>query len=210
METSYLVENALVSKNVFILASSGLFLLRKLISGNDSVIAIRSSLEGNLAGAVYAPENTFMKHSPNCLYPQISYIFWSFGDSALTALKTVVFSTLADVTNGVWSESRTARNFSLKDTTTFIDFERDHDTDSNLYLIGDPCGRTDLRRCGVGVSIIVENIVRGFRSSYSFPATLIFTGLSFHSNGVDVFAYGNELWHSIDRGLTWRKIFHTV
>ncbi|KAJ3220294.1 GTPase-activating protein S23 [Dinochytrium kinnereticum] len=134
-------------------------------------------------------------------------IFEAFRNLSLpdNMLDTVVFSTVANASLGIWSETREVAEFSLRPKSMFLDFERDYDSDSVIYLVGEPCSDSSFRRCGVNVSVIVENLSSKKRTMFAFPGDAIFLGLIFHSNGVDLFAYGTEFWHSIDRGKTWGR-----
>lgn len=46
--------------------------------------------------------------------------------------------------------------------------------------------------------------------SFSFPKTDILVGFARHSNAIDVFVYGNSLWHSVDGGKTFNMVYNTT
>ncbi|KAJ3103914.1 hypothetical protein HDU97_009726 [Phlyctochytrium planicorne] len=110
----------------------------------------------------------------------------------------------AKALNGNCSTVRNIQDISSLEAAFFIDVERDFDNDAILYLVG----LSGDRKSGApGLIVIEDRKSQRILSQFQFPESFLVLGISFHANNVDLFAYGSELWRSIDRGRTWSRIY---
>ncbi|KAJ3377999.1 hypothetical protein HDU84_008032 [Entophlyctis sp. JEL0112] len=172
----------------------------------SKIITGQSVLDGGsstaLSGTLYVTGST------DCLNKNESFAFVSFSSSS-TLRNNLIYSNEYNLTLNIWSSTIQIADIPwLTGSYQFVDMKRFSPTKTNIILAGIPsslCGSTD---CAVQAVTFIHDPTSGkFSNAYAFPLGTIVVGIGCHSNGIDCYVYGSELWHSIDGGNNWNFIF---
>ncbi|KAJ3417295.1 hypothetical protein HDV05_005751 [Chytridiales sp. JEL 0842] len=150
--------------------------------------------------------------SSNCYTPQEEFIFVTYPGTTGIPQTAVTFTTSSRIPDTTWSDAIDVSSIPGFDLNYRFNYAlRDMTLRTNLYLIGQSstlCGPSVV--CVSTASVVIHNTSLAssqYTTSFTFPATFLVVGLEFHSNGVDLYAYGSELWHSVDGGYNFVQLY---
>ncbi|KAJ3139409.1 Golgi transport complex subunit 1 [Physocladia obscura] len=149
----------------------------------------------------------YVSSSTNCLDETENYVFVAFSTSSLR--NNLIYSTENGIRENLWSNRIQMSSISSAlSTYQFLDMKRYTPSSSNIYLVGIPISTCGSTNCANNAIVVIHNISAGtYTQVFTFPTSNVLVGLACHSNMIDCYAYGSELYHSIDGGNNWEKLF---
>jgi hypothetical protein len=166
--------------------------------------------------AIDSPANAlseyFLSSSSSCYGSLQRYIYVSYPGTTGAAQTALTYTTLNDLSSGTaWKGPIEASSIPGFNTAHRFNFAtHDHSSKLNMYLIGQSSANCGTVNCVSTASVVLHNTSttsNAFTTSFTFPASFLVVGLEFHANGLDLYAYGSELWHSVDGGYNFVQLY---
>ncbi|KAI9366886.1 cation channel sperm-associated protein subunit beta protein family-domain-containing protein [Zopfochytrium polystomum] len=147
-----------------------------------------------------------MRASVDCLDPSESFVYVGFDTMGSGLTSNLIFTTPKG-TSGAWSSPLSPNSFGLDKTYMFLASVRHTPSSTHLFLFGQVQTGCGSATCGKSAAVGRLNSLTGVYSmSFTFPPSFLAVGMELHGNGFDLYAFGTELWHSVDGGGTWLRV----
>ncbi|KAJ3235481.1 hypothetical protein HDU81_000424 [Chytriomyces hyalinus] len=209
------IQDAVVMQSGVLLSTNrGLYMSSKIPSSSQtSPITFRQVMTGasRVDDGVTSvlPASLVLGSTADCVTFGGTYLYVAFAGPTTSIASSLIYTTEANLSSNSWSSVLSSSSISgLNSAYSFFGMARYAALSSNVYLLGVPSTSCGTASCAMSAAIVLHNTTSNATSvAFTFPSSASLVGLSLHMNGLDLYAYGSKLWHSIDGGRNWIELF---
>ena len=138
----------------------------------------------------------------NCFSNIGGYIFLTYPSPGQTRVSNLLYTISDFLTEGkAWPSPITIASMGLSSNYSFIDAIHDYSEDTNLIFVGIIENPICTLQCTyVACKLLHQSGSSPAEVSFTFPTTNKMTGMDIHSNDLDIYVWGEGIWHSVDGG----------
>ncbi|KAJ1556185.1 hypothetical protein HK405_005502, partial [Cladochytrium tenue] len=145
----------------------------------------------------------------DCFASSDTFIFVASGSTQSSSPATLAFTSLAGLAANSWRPAITPAQFGFDSSYFFLGASWRASAAVFVFLIGQADPSCAAQLCGknvVAISVPDGGGSLGGAVLFRFPSGFSAVGIGAHANGLDLYAFGTELWQSVDGGSNWVRL----